>query len=140
MRQCMNIILCIDDENGMLFHGRRQSKDRVLRQQVRALAQGHPLWMNSYTARQFSEDQCETVVNEAFLENAPEDAWCFVENCDLQAYTERIQRVVLYRWNRRYPSDVKFPMELFADKWSLISTRNFPGSSHEKITEEVYHL
>ncbi len=136
----MNIIVCIDDDNGMLFHGRRQSKDRILRQQARALAQGQPLWMNSYTAGQFREDGCEVVSDEAFLENAPEDAWCFVENVDVIPVVNKIQKVVLYRWNRLYPSDVKFPTELFAPKWQLISTRTFAGSSHDEITEEVYRL
>lgn len=136
----MNIIVCIDDEGGMLFNGRRQSKDKALRQQVRILAQGKPLWMNSYTARQFAEDGYEVAVDEAFLKNAPGDAWCFVENCDLLPYLEQIQQVAVYHWNRLYPSDVKFPREFFADKWNLISTRTFAGSSHEQITEEVYRL
>lgn len=80
------------------------------------------------------------MIDELFLENAPEDSWCFVENCDLRPYLEKIQQVALYRWNRLYPSDVRFPMELFADRWFPVSARSFAGSSHEKITEEVYCL
>lgn len=136
----MNLIVCIDDDSGMLFNGRRQSKDRILRQQARALAQGQALWMNRYTASQFAEDGCAVVADEAFLENAPEDAWCFVENVDVRPFADRIQKVALYRWNRLYPSDVKFPTELFADKWNPISIRTFVGSSHDQITEEVYCL
>ena len=135
----MNIIVCIDEENGMLFNGRRQSKDRVLRAHANALAEGK-LWMNGFTAKQFQEDGCDIIVDEAFLENAPEDAWCFVENVDPKPYMDRISRVVVYRWNRLYPSDVKFPMADFAARWTLVGREDFAGSSHEKITQEVYQL
>ena len=136
----MNVIVCVDDTGGMLFNGRRQSKDRILRQQANALAQGQLLWMNHYTASQFAEDDFEIIEDEAFLEHAPEDAWCFVENSDVTPFVDRIHKIAVYRWNRMYPSDVKFPVERFADKWRLISTREFAGSSHDRITEEVYDL
>ena len=136
----MNIIVCVDDEGGMLFGGRRQSKDKVLRAQARLLAQGQPLWMNSYTARQFAEDGYEVAQDEAFLENAPQSAWCFVENVDILPFADKIRKVAVYRWNRLYPSDVKFPLDLFEDKWELLSTREFEESSHKRITEEVYSL
>ncbi len=136
----MNIIVCIDDEGGMLFNGRRQSKDRLLRQQARLLANGQPLWMNAYTARQFAEDGEPVIIDEAFSAKAPQDAWCFVEDPDLIPSTDKIQQVALYRWNRLYPSDVKFPMALFEGRWEQISTREFAGNSHEKITQEVYRL
>lgn len=136
----MNIIVCIDDAGGMLFNGRRQSKDSVLRQQAVMLANGQPLWMNSYTARQFAEDAYQGIVDEQFLENAPETAWCFVEKDDLLPYIAKIRQVTVYRWNRLYPSDVKFPMEQFENRWQPVSTREFAGSSHERITEEVYRL
>ena len=34
----MNIIVCLDDKNGMMFNKRRQSQDRVLRQRMLELA------------------------------------------------------------------------------------------------------
>lgn len=136
----MNIIVCVDDAGGMLFNGRRQSKDRVLRAQAQQLAGGKPLWMNSYSAKQFAEDGGSVVEDEAFLENAPEDAWCFVENVDVTPFADKIQKLAIYRWNRQYPSDVKFPLDLLEDRWKCVSTREFAGSSHDKITEEVYCL
>lgn len=135
----MNIIVCIDEENGMLFNGRRQSKDRVLRVHASDLA-GGKLWMNSYTAKQFAEDGCDIIADEAFMDNAPEDAWCFVENVDIKPYADKISRIAVYRWNRLYPSDVKFPMADFAFRWTQVSCEEFAGSSHERITQEVYQL
>lgn len=134
----MNIIVCVDDAGGMLFNGRRQSKDRILRAQARLLAEEKPLWMNSYSAKQFAEDGVPMVVDEAFLEHAPENAWCFVENVDVIPFADKIQKLAVYHWNRQYPSDIKFPLAVFVSRWKCVSTREFSGSSHDKITEEVY--
>lgn len=134
----MNIIVCVDDHSGMLFFGRRQSMDSLLRREAAALAAGEPLWMNGYSAKQFADDGVPLCVDENFLENAPEDAWCFVENRDITPFVHKIGKIALYRWNRLYPSDMKFPQQLFAGKWECLSKRDFPGSSHECITEEVY--
>ena len=59
-----------------------------------------------------------------------------MENTAVGPYNKWIESVILYKWNRRYPSDTKFDLDL--NGWTLISTTDFPGSSHEKITEEVY--
>lgn len=135
----MKLIVCLDEENGMSFSGRRQSMDRVLRQQAMALA-GGVLWMNSYSARQFSDFSEGIRVAEDFLARAPGDAWCFAELGDLAPYLPEATHVAVYRWNRLYPSDVRFPIEDFEARWHLLSTREFAGSSHERITEEVYAL
>ena len=135
----MKIAVCLDDKNGMLFSGRRQSKDQALRQQLLQLAQPNPLWMNEFSAKQF-DPQDAICVAEDFLEAAPQDQWCFVENVDVLPYKDKIQNIAIYRWNRHYPSDVKFPVEEFSGSWHLVSSRTFPGHSHDEITEEIYAL
>lgn len=134
----MKIIVCLDDKNGMLFMKRRQSQDSALRQRMLELTAGSTLWMNEYSAKQFTEGDFRT--EEAFLEKAGAGDYCFVENRDVRSFLDQIEGVVLYRWNRHYPSDTKFPMEAFQNRWSLVSSTEFPGSSHETITEEVYAL
>lgn len=135
----MKIIVCLDDHDGMLFAGRRQSKDSVLRRRVLELVSDGILWMNAYTAGQF-EEQGSIRCDEDFLEKAAAGDYCFVENVDVTPYLHKIRGVILYRWNRRYPADVTFPVSLFADRWQLESRVDFPGSSHESITEERYIL
>lgn len=136
----MIIIVCLDDHNGMLFNKRRQSKDSCVRARVLELCGEGPLWMNAYSAAQFSEDTPSLRVAEDFLEMAGAGEYCFVENTDMTAAADRAEGLVIYRWNRSYPSDVKFPMELFSHKWHLESTEDFAGSAHERITQEVYTL
>lgn len=133
----MNIIVCIDDEYGMLFNHRRQSRDRLLRERILMLTKGTKLWMNLYSAKQFEEECAKNMfVDEAFLHNAGNGDYCFVETEDITKHIPKIEKIILYRWNRRYPSDFKFALDL--SDWTMESTFEFAGSSHEKITEEIY--
>ena len=49
----MKIIVCVDNQNGMMFNHRRQSQDRVLRKRIMELTGGKKLWMNAYSQKQF---------------------------------------------------------------------------------------
>lgn len=143
----MKVIVCVDDGNGMLFNKRRQSQDRVLRDDVQKMAAGQKLWMNAYSARQFQEGnqtgenfkenlKGNLVVAEDFLEQAGENDFCFVENEKLLPHSDRIREMVVYRWNRSYPGD--FHLDLDLSQWKLVQTTEFAGYSHEKITKEIY--
>ena len=133
----MNIILCIDNANGMLFHHRRQSQDKVLREQILQSAASHKLWMNSYSKKQFIEGSQECIiVDEKFLLKAGSDDYCFVEDVDISPYIQNIKKVILFKWNRCYPADTFFPLDL--SKWTLQGIEDFVGHSHEKITKEIY--
>jgi len=136
----MRIIVCVDDTYGMLFNRRRQSKDSLLRADMLGITENSKLWMNAYSASQFEEQTDNICVDEDFLHKAEQDDYCFVENADIAPYAESILCVIVYRWNRSYPSDQKFPAELFETRWQLESTVDFAGSSHETITREVYVL
>ena len=132
----MVLIVCIDDKGGMMFNNRRQSKDRLLRERILSLTENSKLWMNEYSAKQFEEYSPQIVIDGDFLDKAGEKDYCFVENIRLASCTEKAHSVILYKWNRVYPSDAFFDMPL--DGYKLAQSTFFPGSSHEKITEEVY--
>ena len=132
----MTAIICVDDRNGMLFNHRRQSQDRVLRQDLLREAAGHILRMNTYSLRQFKEAPPNVRSSEDFLEQAKPGEFCFVEDRDPLSFADRIEKLILYRWNRRYPADLYFTLPL--EGWTLERREDFPGSSHENITKEVY--
>ena len=133
----MNVIVCVDDHMTMLFMKRRQSQDRVLRQQLLDLAGDRPLFLSPYSARQFSHtDPSRLQVSEDFLDQAGPEDWCFVEDRKLLPYLDRIRRLVVCYWNRTYPGD--FSLDLDLHTLNIRETREFPGSSHDKITMEVY--
>lgn len=136
----MNIIVCLDDKNGMLFNGRRQSSDRLLRERILEITAGKSLWMNRYSAKQFADCTSGIFVDEAFLQKAQKGDFCFVENSDVNEVISNAEKIIVYRWNKTYPSDRKFPAELLDAKNKQPDCFEFEGSSHKKITEEIYCL
>lgn len=133
----MHLIVCLDDRNGMLFGGKRQSMDLLLRQRILQIVGNNKLWMNDYSARQFTESSDAICVCADFLSKAGENDYCFVENADFISCLPKTRKLIIYRWNRVYPSDVKFPAEELSAR-QKVSVFEFPGHSHDRITEEVY--
>ena len=131
----MKLIVCVDDKNGMCFNRRRQSSDRLLYPQIAALAGGVPVWMNGYSQKLFAGLDADVRVDEAFLDRAGEDEYCFAEDVDVTPYLAKARQLILYRWNRAYPSDLKLPA---LEGWHLVRSSEFKGNSHDKITQEVY--
>lgn len=131
----MIIVVCIDDRGGMLFNRRRQSQDRLLREDLLREAAGRSLWMNAYSAKQFAPLPENIRVAEDFPDRAGDGDFCFFENVNPVPWLERAERIVLYRWNRHYPADRWFPQPLPGR--TVQRTEDFPGASHETITKEV---
>lgn len=135
----MNIIVCLDDKNGMLFNKRRQSTDRQLRSQMLSFVEENTLRMNPYSASQFPDLPAAVKVDEEFLCHAAEQDYCFVEDNRWEQYAAEVNDIIVYRWNRVYPADTRFPAEQLARR-KLVSSTDFAGFSHDKITQEVYRL
>ena len=127
----MILSLCADDRLGLSFGGRRLCKVSQVRRRLLELS-GGKLRMSEYSARQFEEP---VYSGADYLSGAAAEDWCFAENRDYLAFSDAIGKIVLFRWNRHYPADVRFE---FPGKWALVRSEDFPGSSHEKITMEVY--
>lgn len=127
----MKLILTVDDKNGLGFNKRRQSRDSALTADILAVVGDEKLALSPYSAPLF-EGAGNLTVSETPLLDA-EDGFCFLE-----AQTVDIgcaDTLYLYRWGRVYPADVRLPKVTGMKK---IAERAFPGSSHEKITLEVF--
>ena len=127
----MILAVYVDDRMGLSFRGRRLSKDAALREKLLCVS-GGSLRMSDYSARQFDG---RVYSGGDYLSGAKEGDWCFAENTDYEAFADSIDQIVLLRWNRHYPADEHFR---FPGKWNLVRSEDFPGTSHEKITMEVY--
>ncbi len=55
----MILIVCIDDNKGMMFNHRRQSQDGVLRRHILDMVGNGKLWMNEYSGKMFAKDSEE---------------------------------------------------------------------------------
>lgn len=131
----MKVIMCLDDRNGYAFNHRRQSQDKIQREKMMERVQDSLLYMSSYSAKLF-ESLDNIKVSDTYLDEVKENDYCFVELEDLSFYEDKIKQFIIYRWNRTYPYDKQMTFDL--SSYQLIETNEFAGSSHEKITEEIY--
>lgn len=133
----MKIVVTVDDKDGMMFNKRRQSQDRVLKDRILQLAKGSVLWMNQYTAKQF--ERADIVrVDEGFLRKAGQGEYCFVEDQSLLSVADQIEEMVILKWNRSYPADRFLDVKPESKGFTCRYMEEFPGSSHEKITMEIW--
>lgn len=131
----MTVLFCTDDKNGLLFGGKRQSKDRRVRERILKRAEGHTLWMSTYSSSQFEEGGV-FIADDDYPRKANGDDYCFAESADIPL--DHADRVIIYRWNRHYPATAFFKTDLTACGFSLTASEDFAGYSHETITEEIY--
>lgn len=130
----MDIIICVDDHFGMLFNKRRQSRDIRIIEDILNMYPLQYIYMNTYSSSLFSN--CKIHISNTFLQEASANDVCFVENESLLPYQNNIQKLIIYYWNRIYPSD--YFCDLNLNKFKLLSSTEFQGNSHDKITKEIY--
>lgn len=135
----MIVIACLDNDGGMMFNQRRQSQDRYLRDRIVEMTDDSALWMNHYSAGQFDAGNIHHLnIDDAFLREAVDGDYCFVEDAPLAPYERWIEKMIIFRWNRTYPADQRFDIPLTPDRWRMTESSEFEGHSHERITMEVY--
>lgn len=133
----MIVIVCLDDKKGMMFNHRRQSRDQAVTERIRTFCEGRKLWMNPYSEKMYgSLEGTDIVVEKDFLSLAGSGEICLVESDRLMPFIEKMEQVIIFRWNRTYPADVYLDLDL--SQWERKERHEFPGTSHEKITEERY--
>lgn len=130
----MIVILCLDNNNGMMFNDRRQSQDRGLREYIAEMTKGDKVYMNAYTEKLYEEIE-HPMVSEDFLQKAGKGEPCIVENRPLKPEEDQIEEIVIFRWNKVYPSDQVLDVDL--EEWKLVEEEQIEGSTHE-ITKQIY--
>ena len=127
----MTLYICLDERNGLQFNKRRQSRDSAVLEDIRSQLSGS-LLIEPFSEKLIREAEIPYVL-------APETSKdYFAENIPAQEVLEKTSKMVIYRWNRHYPSDIRWEPEPESLGFSLQETYEFPGTSHEKITREVY--
>ncbi len=127
----MKLISCVDDNYGLLFFKKRVSKDSKIIEDIFSL--NEKLSMNEYSYKMFCDYGYlgEIIISEYNIENT-----YFFNEVNTFENNKDIEVLILYKFNRSYPSDIKLKIEL--DDYILVETMDFIGSSHEKITREKY--
>lgn len=127
----MTLYICLDDRNGLQFNRRRQSRDSAVLEDIRSQLTGD-LLVDPFSEKLMQQADIPHVLPPESAEDF------FAEDVPSEAILAQTQKIVLYRWNRHYPSDVRWEPNLSSMGFVLMETTEFPGTSHEKITREVY--
>lgn len=144
----MILIACVDTKMGLTFNKRRQSRDREVCKRILDLAKDGILWIHPSTATLFGElvditKQYHINIAEHPANHAGKGEFFFLDSyTDIGALYvdlrhQNIEQVILFRWNRDYPADTFLPVDVNKG-WTQTYTSEFPGKSHEKITEDHY--
>ena len=131
----MILIICLDDKNGISFADRRQSRDKLQIERMLEKVGNAKLYISEYSAPLFGALPQNVVISSSPLDDAVDGDYCFVEREEVMETD--FEEIIIYRWHRVYPSDIKFDMNLLNSK-EKVSSFEFKGNSHEKITEEIY--
>lgn len=134
----MNIIIAVSNNNGLMFNNRRLSKDKVVREYINELADEYTVYMDKYSSKQFKEYiNPHIIIDDNFLEHMQDNEFCFIEDKDIQPYTDKIKSITLIHWNRDYPADKFFNISL--KNFNKVFSIDVQGDSHDDITMEVYN-
>lgn len=134
----MNVIVCVEDNNGMMFNKRRVSQDVAIREDIYKNLGDKKLIMNAYSFKMFEADNSgKNIVVDENLPIEDKENFQFIEDKKLSQFEDSIDKLIIYYWNRRYPSSLKFDIDISNGNWEIASDEEFVGKSHEKITKKV---
>ena len=131
----MKVFICIDVDGGFAFNKRRQSRDKIVIGDIVSSVGDSVLFISDYSKKLFDGFDINLTCTDNYLNEAADDDFCFIER-EYPPISEKITELTIYRWNREYPADTYFNIDL--GEFSLIEVSEFEGNSHEKITKEVY--
>ena len=134
----MTVILCIDDRGGMLFMKRRLSRDRELTADIEKSVGDGILYISDFSESLFADSNVSVMCVSNPLDSAGEDDFAFIENLQLENSLSKIKRLIIYKWNRKYPFDFSLDIIPTEHGFYLKEVEDFKGYSHDKITKEIY--
>lgn len=134
----MTVIFFLDDNKGMLFNNRRLSRDEEVLNDIRTYLQGE-LYITGFSEKYLAASGLPYKVIAA-LDNFNNDNYYLIENVSVKEHIDKIDRIIIYWWNRTYPSDMRLDFEPADYGFKSKSIYEFAGKSHEKITREIFEL
>lgn len=134
----MTVAVCVSDGGGMLFNKRRQSKDKAVTADILKQAAEKKILVSEFSLPIFSENSSRVVAVSNPLAAAGSDSFVFVEDRSLLEYKKKITELLIYKWNRKYPYDLKLDINPEKEGMYLSESVDFEGNSHEKITRELW--
>jgi hypothetical protein len=144
----MILISFVENSMGMMFNQRRCSSDKTVLNRILSMCSGKNLWLTPYSMELFSgaaeDDKSAEAMSERVTfkiddhpyEKAGSGEFCLVESEKPSGFEDKIEQIYLYAWNRDYPHDVSFDIDL--GNWTLLRSIDFKGNSHDNVTEKIF--
>jgi hypothetical protein len=132
LEKFMRLIMCISKNGGIAFHHRRQSRDEQVCKDMISLSEGR-LCVSAYSADLFSGIADVIVCDDC---RSAGDEYYFAEREMPGVDIMNLSEVVLYHWNREYPADVFFDLDLSG--FTRKEVVEFAGKSHACIRREIW--
>ena len=131
----VTLIVCVDEQGGMTYNGRRQSRDGAVLEDIKRSCDGR-IFISPFSEKYFKDSECTVAENP--LSEAGESDYCFIEDMSARAYLGKIDKIIIYNWNEEYPLDTKFDILPLEEGFRLTGRIEFAGRAHKKITKEIY--
>ena len=125
----------------MMFNHRRVSRDRAVYENIMKTVRGEKIYIKPYSEKLFlpiAEEFGMPETVDSPLEVAKNGEWCFIEDEDITPYLDKVEKLLIYNWNRFYPYELKFDLNIPASSFRLSEKSDFEGISHEEITRELF--
>lgn len=134
----MTVIICVDNNGGILFNGKRQSKNRILRKYLLDIVEkkNSRIAMSPYTYSQFKEDERKELIDVKDAFSFDED-YIFLERA-IPILWEKVNNLILCCWNRDYPADEYFNLPIGVE-CILQKTEEIVSDSHT-LAIETYEV
>lgn len=130
----MKLVICLDEKNGINFNKRRQTMDIRQREDLLKLVDGEKLFLKKYSYDLYKDMSFNFEVVEKF---GDEEGYYLFEEKVPSEFLEKVDTLICYFWNRRYPFDDTFN-EHNSSNWIEVERKSFDGYSHEEITRVIY--
>ncbi len=134
----MKLVFCVDDRGGMMFNSRRVSRDKNMVSDLAEIIADSVLYIEPYSEELFAETPLNIICSSTLMASAEQGDFAFVERFDPSDFIEFADELIIYGWNRKYPSELKFDKDPEALGFALADVFDFVGNSHEKITRKRY--
>lgn len=134
----MTLIICVDNNGGILFNNKRQSKDRILRKYLLDIVEKENSYiaMSPYTYSQFKDNERKEIIDVKDAFSFDED-YIFLEQ-SISISWEKVNNLILCCWNRDYPADEYFNLPIGVE-CVLRKTEEIESDSHT-LTIETYEV
>ena len=133
----ITVAITVDDNMGIAFNKRRQSRDKLLIKDLVNTTTGQ-IYISSYSAPLFTEYEGRIEIVENPIAECPDGACCFIEMTEIAEYKDLVSELIIYHWNRLYPSDKKLDLDIQKCGLKIAERYEFAGNSHDVITKETY--